>query len=810
MWKNHLKIALRTLWKHKFQSSILVVGLAIGLATTYFIGQYVNMEHSYDSFHSKLDRIYRVPITFIKNNESEMKDAANAAPVGPTLKTEFPEIEEFVRFTPEYDRVVFKFRDQQFEEEKVFYVDSSLFDVFDFKLLEGSPNASLNKPFTVVLTQSSAEKYFGKMETWTESPIGKSIRMNNAHNFEVSGILEDVPYNSHIQFDALLSFTSFFTTNEDPSQFWAWNDFWTYILLQEGADAEQLAGKMDAFNERYNPYKQDNFRQESWLQPLAGIHLNSKLGYEFEANGDARTVSFLLLIAIGILFIALANYINLATARANERAAEIGLRKVIGADKKTLIAQFLSEALVINILAVGLAFILIQFGQSGMDWLVGKPLPPLMNLGQWLLVLPLIIGIGSILSGLYPAFLLAAFAPNQTLLKSNSNSGREWFRKSLVVFQYGISVFLIISTIVVFVQLNYMRQQDLGFSLDEKLILKAPTTLESATSFRDQFQSFKNELRKIPEIQEIAGSGAVPGKNYLDLDSHGDVRLAGTPEEKNATFSGTYIDAGFVETYDLEVIAGRNFSSDYQTDKDGLLITESALPLFELNTPKSALGKKVDYEGQMKTIVGVLSDYHHKSLKHAYEPMAFRYVDFDFLYITLGLNLESRANVKNIINKVKTAWEQQYPNDPLSFFFLDQHFNDQYLADQRLATIFLLFSCLAIFIACLGLLGLASYVMTTRTKEIGIRKVLGASVAGIVGLLSKDFLKLVLVAILIAIPIAWYFMDQWLMNFPYRMDLHWWIFLLAGLAAISIAFLTVSIQSIQAAIANPIDALRNE
>lgn len=809
MLRNNLKLAFRNLWKNKFQSFILVFGLALGLMVVFFIGQYIHSERSYDAFHSKADRIYRLPLHFYKNGELESAEAMNVAPTAPALKEEFPEVEQYVRFSPEYSRVVFKHQETQLETETVYYADSTLFEVFDFALLEGDPNTCLKRPFTAVLPQSTAERYFGAKETWKESPVGRTLQMNGEHDFEITGVLDDLPENSHMQFGALLSFSSFPETNADPSAEWGWADFWTYILLKEGTDVEQFAAKLEGFNERKNPYDRENYSHASSLQPLTSIHLNSKLDFEMGANGDEKTVSFLLLIAIAILVIALANYVNLATARAEERATEVGVRKVVGADKKSLISQFLSEAFIVNSLAIGVAAVLIVLGQSTMNALVGKSLSLPISVGQLFLLIPIILVIGTLFSGLYPAFFLSNFSPSRVFQKENQRRGKELIRKSLVVFQYSISVILIIGTLIVYFQLEYMRDKDLGFSLDQKMILKGISSIQDQETYASKYQSFRNQLLAIPEIQAVGGSGAIPGKNYLDLDSHGGIRLSSENEEASSTFSSTWVDEGFLEVYDLELLAGRKFNNKMSTDKDAIILTESALPLLGLNSPEEAIGKEVSY-GRNRRIVGVVKDYHHKSLQYGFEPIIFRYFGGQFLYLSIQLNSQSLASIDAVINKVKNSWNQIYPNDPFDHFFLDDHFNDQYEAEQRLGKIAMIFAAFAIFIACLGLFGLASYIMTTRTKEIGIRKVLGASVSGIVALLSKDFLKLVLISFVVATPIAWVLMQKWLQGFAYHIEMRWWIFALAGLTITSIALLTVSAQSIKAALSDPIESLRNE
>jgi len=809
MFKNNLKLAFRNLWKNKFQSFILVFGLALGLMVVFFIGQYIHSERSYDAFHSKSDRIYRLPLSFYKDGELESFEAMNVAPTAPALKAEFPEVEQYVRFSPEYSRVIFKYQETQFETETVCYADSTLFEVFDFSLIEGDPTTCLKRPFTAILPKSTAERYFGAIETWLESPVGKTLKMNEEYDFEITGILEDIPDNSHMQFGALLSFSSFPITNGDPSKEWGWADFWTYILLKKGTNVEQFAAKLEDFNERKNPYERENYSHASSLQPLTSIHLTSKLDFEMGANGDEKTVSFLLLIAIAILIIALANYVNLATARAGERATEVGVRKVVGADKKSLISQFLSEAFIVNTLAIGLAILLILLGQNSMNALVDKSLPLPLSIEQLFLLVPIVLVVGTLLSGLYPAFFLSNFSPSRVFQKENQRRGKELIRKSLVVFQYGISVILIIGTLIVYFQLEYMRDKDLGFSLDQKLILKGASSIQDEETYISKYQSFKDQLLALPEVKIVGGSGAIPGKNYLDLDSHGGIRLASENEEASSTFSTTWVDAGFLEVYDLGLLAGRKFNTEMSTDKDGIVVTKSSLKLLGLNTPEEAIGKEVVY-WRNRRIIGVVEDYHHKSLQHGFEPIIFRPSKSNFRYLSLQLNPSNASNLNKVIASIKTTWKQQFPNDPFDHFFLDEHFNEQYEAEQRLGRIAMIFAAFAILIACLGLFGLASYMMTTRTKEIGIRKVLGASVSGIVALLSKDFLKLVLIAFVLAVPIAWYLMQQWLQGFAYHVEIQWWIFALAGLVIISIAILTVSAQSIKAALSNPIESLRNE
>lgn len=813
MLRNNLKIAFRHLRHSKTATLINVLGLALGLMAAFFIWQYIRMEKSYDTFHEKADRIYRMTIEFYEQGKPVGHDAMAVAPAGPALKEEYPEVEEFVRLSPEYGRIVFKYGDQQFEEEKMYYADSTLFEVFDFPLIEGDPQTCLTRPFTIVLTESVAERYFGPRDSRTESPIGKVIRVNDQADLEVTGIMADVPGNSHVKFEVLASFTTFQIVNGDPNDQWGWNDFFTFILLDKNADPATLAAKLPDFNDRHLQGRQEGFYDKLHLQPLPDIHLHSDLSYEAEPNGDAKTVYFLFLIGIAVVVIAWVNYINLATARAEERAREVGVRKVIGASRGNLILQFLTEAFLVNLVAILLAVLLVQLGEPIMNAIVGKELPAIADGGIIWLVLPALLVVGTLLTGLYPAVFLAAFSPGKTLKGEKQGARKSVLRKGLVTFQYAVSAVLIISTAVIFLQLKYMKDQDLGFAMDQQLIINAPAGMLDDSVAHIRFSSFSQELLNLPEVDNIGGSTAIPGKKYLDLDQHGGIRLMSADQSKNKNYKGFGVDAGFIDVFGLDMLAGRNFSENPKADKDAIIINETALADFELETPEDAVGEMVNYQGNPRQIIGVVSDYHHRSLRYAYEPMIFRNFERftgDLLYYTLQTKNSSRSDIGALVDKVRQSWSDFFPASPFNYFFLDDHFNEQYQADRRLGTIVALFSSLAILIACLGLFGLASYMVTVRTKEIGIRKVLGASTANLVQLLSRDFMVLVVISLVVASPLAWWLMNNWLQGFAYRIDMHWWIFALTALIALSIAFFTVSLQSVKAALANPIDSLRSE
>lgn len=813
MIRNYLKIASRTIAKKKFFSLLNITGLALGITAAVFIWQYVEFERSYDNFHENGERIYRVHTRFHTPAGQDDADAMNAAPVGPALKNEYPEVESYVRITPEYDRMILKLEDKQFEECKLYYVDSNFSEIFNYPFLHGDPNLALRDPFSIILTRSVAERYFGPEERWIENPVGQTIRANNLIDFKITGIIEDVPENTHFKFNGLISFVTFLTTNGDPSQQWEWNDFYTYIRLREGTNISAFQDKLDDFADRHlNAVGSEEYKVYYGLQSVNSIHLNSDLPYEMEANGDGRTVSFLLLIAILILIIAWANYINLATARAEERSQEVGIRKVIGADRKSLIGQFLTESFLVNLLALILALALIILFQPVMDALVGKQVATIFNTPSRLIPTLLIVLIGgTIVSGLYPAFILSAHKPAKKLTASIKKGGQNWFQTVLVTMQYTCSIILIIITIIIFRQLNFMKNADLGFSLDKKIVVNAPAVYSDSTQTH-LFQVFRDKLLRDPQILNVSASSAIPGKYYLDLDSRGGIRLASADENTGASFTSYRIDENYFDTYGLRIIAGKDFRTESAGDDRGLAINEKALEILGFSEPEDAIGRRIRFQRDdlLLPIVNVFENYHHKSLKHRYEPtILWNYIP-NPLYYTIKYNTSSAGEINALVAKTKDVWTSVFSENPFQYFFFDDQYNAQYEADNRLGMIVGTFSLFAIIIACMGLFGLTAYMISLRTKEIGIRKVLGSGIREIVILLTKDFLRIVLIAVFIAIPLSIYFGTKWLDNFAYKSSLSWWIFALAGSTAVMIAILTVGFKSIQAALNNPVDSLRNE
>lgn len=812
---NYLKIAVRTLVKKKFYSLINIGGLALGLMAAMFIWQYISFERSYDDFHEQADQIFRVPVSYLTGGRQDGSDAMNAAPVGPALKAEYPEVEAFVRMSPEYGRTVIKYESKQFEERKIYYVDSNFFDFFGYPLIAGDITNALVDPFSIVLTKKMAERYFGPQDTWGTSPVGKTIRVNNMADLKVTAIAEDVPENTHFKFNALVSFSTFPIFQSDPSDEWEWNDFYTYVRLDNPTQQQAFNTKLVDFADRHlNSVGRQEYKVVYSTQAIKDIHLHSNLSYEPEPHGDGRTVSFLLLIGITILIIAWANYINLATARAEERANEVGVRKVIGATRRSLIMQFLTEAFLINACAISLAFLLVQLFQPLMNILVGKSMESFVGgMPVWTLLAVLVLLFGTLLSGIYPAFILSAFTPARTIKSSSQQGRQDWFRKGLVTFQYASSVVLIISTLIIFRQLNFMKNRDLGFSIDQKLVINAPSVYQDSVE-RHLYQAFRNSLLQNPQIANVSASSAIPGKYYNDLDSWGGIRLEGADESMGANFTAYRVDDDYYDTYGLQIIAGNPFSKESTADDMSFSVNEAALSLLGIASPEDAIGKKIRWWSDDKAlpIVNVFKNYNHKSLKHAYEPtILLNFVpDPDPLYYSIRFNGNGKGQIRSMITSVENTWMKVFPQNPFNYFFFDEQFNEQYLADDRLGRIIATFALFAVFIACLGLFGLTSYMISVKTKEIGIRKVLGASISSIVFMLTKGFLKLVLISLFIAIPLALYFGHQWLNNFAYKTSINWWIFALAGSITLLITLVTVSTQSIKAALTNPVESLKNE
>ena len=805
MWRNHLKIAWRNLKKSKLYTGINIFGLSSGLIAFLFILLYVQDELSYDTYNPYSDRLYRVDFQG-RLGDQEISSAQNAAPLGPALQEIYPEVEGFMRFRSHGSFLV-KYQNRHHKEDRISFVDSTFFSLFNIPLIKGETTEVLKAPNTVVLTEAMAQKYFG-----IEDPIGKQLILDNDDAFEVTGVMEEIPHNTHFQFDFLLSMS---TIEESRNTQWGSFNFNVYLLLQEGTN-------VGGFQDKIQDVLIDNFGKEieqyvglTWdefieagnqgkyiLTATEDIHLHSNLEDEMGANGDIAYVWIFSIIGLFIIFIACINFMNLSTASASTRAKEVGVRKVVGAARHSLIQQFLSESLLISLLSGGIAVVGIWFLLPYFNDLSGKDLPGLLirNTGFVLLAAFISIVVG-ILAGSYPAFFLSAYQPIK-VLKGHLERGRNksLLRSGLIVFQFLITTSLIIGALVVYRQLDFVQNKKLGFDKDQVLILN------DAYALGDKVGAFKEKMLQNPAVQSASVTGYLPVPSYRNSTSF---FKGNSPVPENAILMNNwYVDHDYIPTFDMEMMKGRAFSTSFPSDSSGVIINEKAAEFWGDEDP---IGKTVsEYDNQDRlvthTIIGVIQNFHYESLRSRIQPLALFLGDSRGA-VSMRLKTDDMAGFISFLEK---GWNEMAPGQPFDYSFLDERFDQMYRAEQRVGRIISTFTILAIFIACIGLFGLATFAAQQRTKEIGIRKVLGASLSGLVGLLTKDFLGLVLISLMMAIPIAWFGMNRWLQNFAYSTDLDWWIFAVAGLSAIVIAFMTVSFQSLRAALANPVKSLRSE
>jgi putative ABC transport system permease protein len=799
MLKNYIKIAWRNLLKNKGYSAIIIGGLAIGMTCFLLIAMFIKNELSYDSYHEKGDRIYRVVHHGSPDNLEDRWIWGNA-PVGPALKADFPEVLEKVQFSGRSD-ILLEYDNRSFQESNCFYMDPSAFDVFTWPLLSGNPKTALEAPYSIVLTESTAKKYFGD-----EDPMGKTIdgvggRANDGI-YTVTGVMKDVPSNSHFSFDVLMSMSSFYQTRPNIFDSWGYVDFYTYFLVDENFDQAAFQAKMPEFLKRNRPEENAEYYYDLSFEPLSEAYLQSEAARQPGITGSLSNIYIFSIIGLFILIIASINFMNLATARSLERAKEVGIRKVIGANKKGLVYQFLGESMIMVLLASLLGLGLVMLCLPAMREITGKP----FLTGELFNNVTIFTYVGTalvlgLLSGSYPAFVLSSFRPSSVLkgvFRTSQNGNR--LRKGLVIFQFSLSIALIASTVIVYFQLGFMLNKNLGFDREQQLVIDFNWDGEVL----DNMETIKSEFMTLPEVVSVAGSRTVPGSHFP---------AAGTEIE---TFEGNMehfepflyeIDFDFIPHYEIEVVAGRPYSRDFVTDStQAMIINESAVRSFGYANASDIIGKRFEQWGREGTIVGVVKDFNYLSLHQTVAPLALRYSQYGKY---LSLKIKS-SDLKQAITNVEQKWAELVPHRPFLYSFLDESFNEQYEADFKFKNLFTIFSFLAILIACLGLLGLATYSAVQRTKEIGVRKVLGAEVTSIVMLLSKDFMKLVLIAIFIATPFSWYAMNKWLSDYAYQIDISWWVFAMAGGIGLAIAVATVSFHAVKAARTNPVKSLRSE
>lgn len=814
MLRNYFKIALRDLKKRKTYAALNILGLAIGLGCFLLIFEYVAHERSYDRFQNLGDRIVRVRLDSFRGGELMWKSATIYPAIAPAMKKDFPEVEDFCRLHDAELLLANDARNMKFSETKGYFADPSSLRMLEINLQKGDPASALSGPDQIIISEAMAKKYFGD-----EEPLGKRLTVRDPQgtwSYEVTGVFRDYPRNSHLIIEYLVSYATLGklarivwgdTTNATETS-WGWYDFYSYILLQPGADWKTLEAKLPAFCDRHLNSREfarnNNIRNELALLPLSDIHLYSNYNQEAEVNGNGRAVSFLFLIAFFIIGIAWINYINLATARSMERAREIGVRKVLGALRVDLIRQFLSESVLLNVIALVVALLAVLELAPVFHQFIGRAEASGFNLpaNYWLGTLA-IFAAGALLAGLYPAFVLSGYQPGLVLkgvFKNRRNS--QTLRKGLIVVQFAASVALIAGTMIVYRQVEFMRRQSLGANINQTLVLDAAASL-SDSLYQNAFQPFKNEALGISGVKNLTASSSVMGKEiYWTTSGRRLVADAGT-----ITLFHLGVDYDFVPAYNLELKAGRNFSENFTTDNKTALLNEQAAKQLGFESIESAINQKIRRGGDTLTVIGVVANFHQQGLQKTIDPMIMLLRPNIRGYYSAKIQA---TEVQATVAALQKIWEKHFPADPFSFYFLDEFFDRQYRADMIFGKVFGAFAFLAVLIACFGLLGLSAYNVVQRTKEIGVRKVLGASVVSIAGLLSKDFVKLVLAANLVAWPVAYFAMNRWLQDFAYRVNIGWWVFALAGGAALLIALLTVSLQAIKAALANPVEALRYE
>jgi putative ABC transport system permease protein len=809
MFSNYIKIAWRNLLKNKTFSLINIIGLASGLACFILITLYITDELSYDRYHEKADRIYRIN-SDIRFGGTALNMAVSADPMGATLKKDYPQVEQFTRIYASEGSKLFKKDNVFITEESVAYADSTLFDVFTFPAIAGNAKTALNEPNTVVVTESTAKKYFGSVE----AAMGKSMECNDERNklYKVTAVIKDIPENSHFIFDMFLSMDN---VEYGFGNFLSHN-FHTYIVLKPGTDYKAFEKNFVQVIDKYilpqakqfmqiesmKDFEKTGNRLAYTLIPLTDIHLYSERGVELGVNGSMQYVYIFGAVALFILLIACINFMNLSTARSASRAKEVGIRKVLGTEKKSLVRQFLAESTLTSFIALLLAVVITWLALNWFNDLAAKEfhMTDLLQPGFLLFLAAMPIAVG-LIAGSYPAFFLSSFKPIAVLKgKMNTGFSKSNLRSTLVVFQFFTTILLITGTIVIYKQLNYIQSTKIGFKKEQVLVVDNPSMGRSTA------ESFKAEVSKLSNVKSASFAGFLPVSNSSRNDNTWSTEAVMT-EKNGFNMQNWRIDYDYIPTLGMEIIKGRNFSPQYGSDSTALIINEATAALIGGGDP---IGKKLySSDGQnplIYTVIGVVKNFNYESLRKNVSPLCFR----------LGNNRWATAfrvdtkDMKNLLAQVESKFKAMAPGMPFSYNFLDESFDRMYRDEQRIGKVAFSFSFLAILIACLGLFGLATYMAEQRTKEIGIRKVLGASVSGIVQMLSKDFVKLVLIACVFAIPLAWWAMSQWLQNFAYRVSIGWWVFAAAAVIALIIAVLTVSSQAVKAALSNPVKSLRTE
>lgn len=808
MLKNYFKIAWRNLLKHKGFTFINLIGLATGFAITLLIVQYVRYEMSYEETYPLTDRTVRLTMDYMDGETVTDQDSETNPPLGPLLVKEFAEVEDFTRaYQIGEPDVSIRAASQNHIAKKVYAADPSFFTIFNYPLLYGNEKEVFQKPNQAVLTESTALKFFNRKEV-----VGETVELlfsNGVVLLDVVGVIPDSPANTHLKTNMLISYATMLSDpvmreeHGEAEDNWDGNNTYTYALLTPHANYATFQNKLVNLNQRLKEEKKLK-KAVVVSQKIKDIHLYSNKTFEPEANGNATSVYFLLGVAFLVIISAFVNYINLATSRALDRAKEVGVRKVVGSTKSQLRVQFLVESFLINLAAGVIAVTFIWLAKSQFIQTAGLPegFSVFADPFFWRTLSSFIL-LGIVLSGIYPAIVLSSFKPALVLKGNFSHSTRGIFlRKGLVVFQFMITIILLIQTFTVSEQLEYLRNLDKGVSTDNIIVVNAP----SENKVRRNFGAFKQELLAQANVKSVSASEAVPGQMSSHMSTTNGIKLSGTDIENSFTFYITYIDAEFIPQMQLELLAGNNFEETGESSGD-IIVNEEAIRLWQLPNPEAAIGKKVDFWGQTRTIRGVLKNYHQESPKSPFLPTIYR--QYNSLYSLASVQFTG-GDPKDQVAQLKKAYKTAFPNAPFNYFFMDTEYEKQYKADERFKEVFGILTGFSILIACLGLLGLASFTVSKRRKEIGIRKVIGASVLDIMALLSRSFVKTVMISMTIGIPITYFLTRSWLDNFAFRIDLHWWLFVIPVILVLALVIISVSASTLKTALANPVDSLKDE
>lgn len=799
MLKNNLKIALRVLQREKTFAFINILGLAAGMAITILIVQYARFELTYENTHEKADRIVRITTDYLDNGTLVEQDCEVFPPLPQLAADKIPEVVNNTRVYMMEEVKTIEVDNQQLSETHIYGADPSFFDIFDYPLIHGNKEGLFEKPYEAVVTETTAIKYFGKVDV-----VGKSFRIpSKDKSVQVVGVIKDCPKNTHLKFNLLISYPTLVSSFGERDDNWNGNNTYAYLLLNNSMAYDQFAEKFKNFNDAL--VKEKKLKAVRFVpQPIKDIHLYSDKSFEPEVHGSASEVFFLLGVAFLVIIIAIVNYINLTTSKALDRAKEIGIRKVVGSTKNQIKTQFMVESFLINLIAGAAALGIIMAVLPVFKEISGLPvaLSFVSDLNFWFLILIFVVA-SAIFSGIFPAFILSSFKPVSVLKgKLGHSTLGIRLRKGLVVFQFAITILLLVQTLTVREQLHFMQNKELGVNVEKLVVVKSPPT----DTLKRNFDVFKNKMTAKTWVKAVSVSSSVPGMPSHQMSTTTGINLVDAKEKHSYNFYIFDIDAEFIPTMEMTLLAGENFLHK-GVNKDKVIVNEEAVRLWGIPNSEEAIGKMIDFWGSTTTIIGVVKNFHHATPKSPHVPLILRYskgfTEFASVKIEPG-------NVQDQIEQIKRVYDQTFAGAPFGYFFMDSEYERQYQEDQRFKQVFGSLTLFAIFIASLGLFGLASFTVLKRSKEIGIRKVLGAGVSQIIFMLSKEFVILVLVSTAVAIPFSYYIVDNWLNNFAFRIELNWLIFVLPALVVLLVAILSVSLKTLNIATSNPVDSLRDE